>query len=582
MKIHFVDELPNQLQRIKNIHYCHFKHQDLKLPDTNYIDLKSLAAIHEKSFFKDIEKWHSEINLLGLKQSKYWWFTSNSRLMSWAPPIFTPLFFHYLLQIAAKEKKLQEIYVLSAPKEVIDLAPDFFTDISVNMSNPQIHVDTKSFFDNHLRPYLAYLKNYLFNQLEKKSLEKRPYLIHSLLLNADNLLNGNDHFFGSIFFNLSEEKRKEITWIFHYPKNDKKIKIKVVEFFASKGFQVVFSYDFFNIIEIMGLFFKSIQLKKSIKAVSIKMKNGISSSFNQMYAQKILNQKQDSLIEFETYQALGKVLPILSPDKILFAYEERSIERAILLANNEQETPAKTYGFVHSVMHQGHLCFDLKYSSEANPPRPNKILTTGVAAKEWFEAKGYSANDIEIFGSPRSSVNFKEITEIKKPIKILFVVGQPHEIMEFATMLKAKPTLLKGFELTVRRYPYGWPEDQNKGIDLLNTIYPNLNKSVGNLHQQLETHDIVFFSSSSAGLEAICNGKLSIHISLDQFHNLDPLEYAKTAKSLISCRNIVELENTLNRITNLSVNEWNDLVQNQITDAKLIYDSVKIEKFIDS
>ena len=182
MKIHFVDELP----KASCVHYCHFHHRNLNLPNGTYVDLKSLAQIHEKAFFEEIELWHSGINVLGLKESPLWWLTQGSRLMSWSPQFFTPLFFYYLLQIYLKENKIQEIYVLSAPKEVIELAPDFYTEITIEMKSQTELIKTKDFYNNNIKPYLAYIKHYLFSRLKPKKLEKRPYLIHTTLLNPVN------------------------------------------------------------------------------------------------------------------------------------------------------------------------------------------------------------------------------------------------------------------------------------------------------------------------------------------------------------------------------------------------------------
>lgn len=581
MKIHFVDELP----KTGMIHYCHFNHQNLHLPNAQYADIKALAKIHEKSFFDEIEKWHSAINLLGLKESKSWWLTSCSRLMSWAPPFFTPLFFHYLLQIYLKEKQINEIYVLDAPKEVLELAPDFFNDISINMNQKNDLVETKSFFDNHMKPYLAYLKNYLFRRLKPNKLEKRPYLIHTSILNPENLLKGLDHYFGSAFFKLPENKRKQITWVFLYVQNDPVVKNKIKNYFSSLGFQVIFTYDSFNLFQVLGLFLQSIQIKLKINSLikripPIKIKNVSSPIFTKIYARQCLEQKQDSLIELEVYQSLKKHLSEISPKKIIFAFEERSVEHAILMANNEQKDQATCFGFVHSVMHQGHICFDHKHPSEANPPRPHKILVTGIAASDWFREKGYSQNQIAIIGSPRCVLNFTAMTENKNRLKILFILGQPHELLEFAMSLKENPNILRDYDLTIRQYPYGWFEEQKKGLELLKTFYPNPKDGGGNLHDQLKAHDIVFFSSSSAGIEAILNGKLSIHIQLDQYYNLNPLEYAKNAKSLITCHNLDELEKTLIKIKNLNPAEWNNLVQNQMTDAQLIYQAFNVDLFL--
>lgn len=584
MKIIFCRALPNPS---KEIHYCHFNHQNLELPQTVFHDLKPLAKIAEDHFFTEIEKWHSALNIRGKKTLNLWWLLPSTRLMSWAPPIYTPLFFNYLLQkLMNQHPALTEIYVVDAPREVLEIALDFFSDIQlIDQADQKNLVDTENLYNNHIRPYLAYIKNYLSGFSAQPVLESRPYLIHSMVLNADNLLKGVDHYFGTSLVALPENQRKQITYFLTYPKNSRSIKKQLSDYFNALGIQVVFTYDLITIAQLLKLIFISVKQKikinlfiKNLSPINIDKTK--SKTFSQIYARKILQQKHDALMELELWQAGQNCFAKLSPQKILFAYEERSLEHSLLLANQGLKLPAKTYGFVHAVINPGHLCYNLKSNPEANPPRPAVIMTTGVALQRFFIHKGHQAKRVQIIGSPRCLLHYQPVEKLSAKKKILFLEGQNHELSEFAAMIAQKPSLFQDFELTIRPKPYINLSEKKPGLELLQKLLPGVREEGGNLHQQLAKYDLVFFSTSSAGIEAILYGKIAFYLKLDQYLNLNPLESVKPLGSLVACYNVAELEKNLQMIQNLNVTEWNTLIQNQMKDAQLIYQPFNPQQFL--
>lgn len=584
MKIIFCEKLPRATTELA---YTNYNQEDLKIAGATYFSLKDLAKTYEEKFFHDIEIWHSQVCLEAAQKNRFWWMTQAARLMSWAPPIFTPLFFNYLIKILQPElleKNVKEFYIINAPKEAIDLASDFFQQIEVQ-AQAQPLMTKPSFFNNQLKPYLAYIKNLIFGKLATKNLEPRPYVIHSTILSPKNILNKIDHYFGSEFFNIPLEERKKITWLFFYPQNDRKVKKQVIRFFEDQGFQIAFTYDYVGFIDLIKIFLISIKLKIDLKKLGKTIPNPITKGiiakkFKPMYAHHILQGKLDSLSDLELYFTAKKLFKTLKPKRFIYAFEERSIERALLMANSENQTPAESFGFIHSVMHQGHLCFDPKSNQRANPPRPNYFLVTGMAAYDWFISKGYNEKRIKVIGSPRCVLKYTPKTKPPSPLKILFLVGQAHELIEFASLITNESQMFNNIQLTIRRYPYGWFDDQQRGVDLIKKIIPQVIEENATLHEQLEKNDMAFFSTSSSGIEAVMNGKIAFYIKLDQFHNLNPLEYAKKAKSLIQCLNRDDLKNNLSMVKNLSTEQWNDLTQKQMQDAQLIYQKFNAKVFM--
>lgn len=583
MRIIFCEKLPSYPQ---DIHYCHYEFENLGKSNTTYHDLKILAEKNENSFFKQIEKWHSEVTDLGGKISRFWWLLPSSRLMSWAPPIYNPLYFIYLVQLLMNEKKISEIYVINAPAEAIDLANDFFEEVIVQHQAKQL-MPNSTFFENRIKPYLTYFKHYITGKCNQPKLAHRPYLIHTNLLNSSNFLKGIDHYFGKILTDLPRDQREKISILIFYPDNKRKIKKEITRSYQALGFQVVFTYDALNIIDVFKIFIQSLVLNLKIKKFSSSLRplilgNQSSAHFASQYADKILNHQHNALIELELLRACQKSFPVIAPEKLLYAYEERSIERALLLANQEQTRPALTYGFVHAVMHEGHLCYGEKSYAGAIPPRPDFIYVTGISAQRWFLNKGIKEDRIRIFGSPRCEPKFVQIEKDLDIINILFLGGQDHELIEFGRMLEKMPEVLSRCNLTLRFKPYVGVDEQQKGLERIRKSVPHVKVEGGDLFEQLKQYDLVFFSTSSSGLEAILNGKPAFHIKLDQYFNLDPLACLDEGGPIVRIKNISDLDTEIKKLKNFKKEQWNELLTNQMEEAQQIYEKCNSNKIFTS
>jgi len=582
MKIIF-SEKPLDLK--KPFHYCHYGNIDLQLANGTFIDFKSTSELLEKSFFDEVEKWHSQINAIGLKKNQYWWLLWPSRLLSWNPPVFTPLFFGIILQKIITDQQIPELYIFSAPPDAITIAREIFGENNIEGVHLVKHKITFNFpFINSCKIYLSFLLKNIFNRPLKRTLSLRPYLIHSQAINPKDLENTIDHFFGDCFFKIPEEQRKKITWLMDYTGNDYQVKLRLQNKFQEYQYQIVFSRDLLNLLDIFAIILKSLTLKKSIRSTAkeiplFKINNHTLNSFSQIYKNKILLVKEESLSEFTLYQAAKKLFKTSKLKKVLYAYEVRSIENSLHLARQSLPKDVKYYGFVHSVMHDGQMCFNKKSILSANPPAPDIVLVTGRAAQVWFKDKINDVKRVEIIGSPRYSLSNEKLNPPDQK-RILFLSGQLYELMTFAIMIKNMNSFFQKFSFTVRCYPYGGLIEQQQGIQELKLTIPHLQVQSGNLLEQLKSHDVVFFASSSAGIEAIFRGKIGINVGVDPYYSLNPLKYATQAQNLIKCSNGSELQKKLEDLLKLDTEAWRQLSEKQILDATQIYEKFNPQIFL--
>jgi hypothetical protein len=576
VKFIFSDSLPAEFQG----YYFNYANQDLK--KAHYLNAKAFILKNQNALLADVEKWHSTLALVGIKKVKNWWITPASRLLSWSPPIYRPLLFAVAIKEILKDIQSDVVYVLNAPRELRDYLKEFFpgalTEERVLLPAPL----SISFSKEHVRPYLGFLRNHLSGIKQKNKLpEKKSYklLVFSQVLNAQNNMRPHDHFYGDALFSLDQKKSEDIFWLYYYPENHHDIKRKIFDVFKSRHISLSFTQDYLNLFDIFKIILKSLVHKFQMghlanKIPVMKILGYESHSFLKDYDHAILSQGQSIIAELEVACAMKKITEKYSFEKIIYPYEEKSIERALIKFASPQ---TKTLGFVHAAMHQGHICFDLKSIPGANPPRPNEILVTGEAPKNWFMKKGYSSNAIHTLGSPRAEASFSAKTFPKKELKILIIISQPHELNALAEIIEENPSSVSHHHFTVRKYPYGGLDEQNKGFKRLAQVLSKLKDEGGNLAQQVAAHDVVLFSTSSGGIEAIFHGALGLYASLDEVFILNPLEVLQTQDVIPQAFSIQDLNFWLQKYASLDQQSFETLQKNQVKIASEIYQKTNVE-----
>lgn len=575
---------------IKGQPYVHFRH--ISNEQGEFIDIRPICKELETEVFKDISYWHSTICEMGQNENKFWWLTQCSRLMTWYPPVFTPLIFSLsiikILENKLLEEKFSNFYIVCAPKEVFELLQELISrKHSISCEEELNNFQTKiSFYQNHIQPYLAYVKNKLKGKIKYPEIIPQTILVNTFLLNPNAFIKGIDHYFGNVFLNLPIEQRKQISWLVTYPKNDPLIKNQVVDFFKSNSMNVYFSSDFISFFKIFKIFFHSIKFKIDIsllkrRTAALKVLNLKSEIFKKYYFDYHLNVKQDNLAELELYYASEKLTPGINPAKIFYGYEERSIEKIPHLIRQKLNLKYKICGFVHALIHEGHVCFNQIYPQVVKSPKPDMVLTTGSAVKEWFITKGTEPKNVVVFGSPRWVKNTSEITSKNLSMKVLYLVGQASELNSLATLVENNHDLFKNCQLSIRFYPFGWREEQNQGLNRIKKYIPDISDASGDLLEQIRSNDCIIFSCSSSGLEAILNGKPAINIRLDDIFNVYPLTLLPLNSSIIRCYNSDELKEKISYLQSLNLDEFNQLIQKQIKDVELIYEKVKPQIIFD-
>ena len=393
-------------------------------------------------------------------------------------------------------------------------------------------------------------------------------------------MKGQDHFFGEVFFKMPIEEKRGIHWVFLYPANDKKIKEEIRESFKEKGFSVSFASELCSYTDLLKILWRSLIHQIQIRRLATKLPNLVlgsysSKNFPRFYSKLVLELGQNILVESSTLIAMTKISNEVKFKKIIYAFEERSLERAILLSLKENVI---SYGFIHIAIHDGHICFYKDSNPLANPPRPHKILVAGAATRGWFLQHGHSNEDLILMGSPRAKFAFSRSNpQGSSTLRILLIVSHAHEIRSFVMMARKNRSILQHHQITIRKHPHDGIKEQTYWINRLAEILPNVIDEGGPLNLQVDKNHVVLFSASSGGVEAICLGAIGMYVSLDEFFLMNTVKVLGEHSSIKSAYSVEALNQELQRLSEMGQPALDSLWNEQISEIKQIYDTPNVD-----
>ena len=255
------------------------------------------------------------------------------------------------------------------------------------------------------------------------------------------------------------------------------------------------------------------------------------------------------------YKQFLRVLKTSNAEKLIYPYEEKPIERAMLLAVQDSKLPVETIAFAHAAYSKGHMY--LKRASIGDPPHPNIIAVSGEAYKDRFIKAGVPQEQVVITGSPRYYQNTNAIQENKKRYnKILLICGLGFELRIVAAYLEKNKNILADYEFSVRRCPHSWVKEQDNAEKKLQDAGIKYTCENGDLFEQISNSDIVLFESTSAGMEAVLRGKIVIRLKLYDVISTQHFSGQSGKKEIKYCNSLEELKLELDEIIFLSPEQY--------------------------
>lgn len=590
MKIIFVDKLPdNQTGFFVDYEFRKFANGDWK-----YCDLKEYFKNHQNKFLEDIENWHIQLSQNALKYTSWWWLLPASRLISWSPPVFNPLFFTVALIDYCESRDLKCLYLRGIEKEVYFYLKEFKPQWKISFASKNsrtnfLNIPSGGRLILFLRKFLSNGKLLLlfiseFIKSRRNSLDACGVktIVFSFFLGIKIYEEKGDHFFGRMFDEI-KDKEECLLWVYHGDIHQGQHFLEKIK--QEKNKKAVFLLSFLAAGDLIKIICISLRLFFSLHFYKNKMPpifvNGYCSKiFTKIFYRQII-WGSFPIYELAAYFSMKRLLKKSQARNFIYPYEEKGLERAILLACQKFSQHTRTVGFAHAVYNPGFLYLRMRLNPLANPPKPDVFATAGPALGEWFSAWAkINPQKIKTIGSPRHQAFYleeKKIKERKQLLKVLILTGHGHEMIVFANWVEEYPNLFDQCQLLIRPYPFDWKSDQKKGLERIKKVISSIQIESKPLLEQFKWADVVIYSSTSAGIEAMLNSRIAIYVDLHDKFILNPIEGKGDALKIFRCLNCEELKHVLTQIRKMSNEEYLQTVKSHYEFAKQIYSPLNYE-----
>lgn len=228
------------------------------------------------------------------------------------------------------------------------------------------------------------------------------------------------------------------------------------------------------------------------------------------------------------YRAVRRMIRALGPQCIVYPYENKSLEKALILAvraENEASGPggaARLVGYQHTSVTPRHRTLLFEPGEAAITPLPDSIVTVGDVTRRWLELRGRYPEGMFRTGCAlrqrwpaalRSRSGWREAPRI-----LLALSSSRTELIRAVAFLSEVARYQSEIEIGVRPHP-------NFPISMLPDALQRWivgharDLSGTSLGENLEWCDVVAYVSSTVALEGLMAGRPLIKLAIDP---LDP------------------------------------------------------------
>jgi hypothetical protein len=371
----------------------------------------------------------------------------------------------------------------------------------------------------------ALLRHYAWRS---PSLPRTRVLFYSHVLEGGSFAAVGDHFFGAMLDVAEARGRDEVLLgLFLHADADRPAAERALR---ARGRRACFVLDHLRLVDIA---WTARQLLHCVRAFGreppelapLRIGGWASRSFASHYFVREVR-RWLPVTELAMYRAMRRLLAASGARTVVYPYEEKGVERAIVRAAAETGG-VRTLAYGHPVHTRAHLALRTRRGAP-NPPAPDGLLVTGPeAARFLVEWGGKAPARVVAVGSPRHLTPRPRTggrRESGVRLRVLVVVGHAFEVTGFANLVQARPDLAESHDVLVRSYRFNWHDEQAAAIRRLHTFAPSIRvDDRESLVDQLAWCDAVVFESTTVGVQAMLAGRLAVHTTLHDVFPADPL-----------------------------------------------------------
>ena len=550
MRWRCVDQLP----RAGGGWYAHYEHRDLRAPGWTAWDLRTVIQRHQDEWIDAFDQWHAALGDAALARTPWWWLMPVSRPNLLAQhALLKPLFFAAAACEWRAQHPADDLTLVACPPDVRAYLEEFDQGPDSGDHRP-LPPAWKRLKQELGRTWagLAHVLPYAFRNARGP---RGRVLFYSHVVHLDPLKESGDHFFGRMIQIAEQAMPQEV--VTGYVAHEGVDRAEAERLLARLGRRATFVLDHLTLGDACWAAVTGFRAGRAVTKVDrdappIRLGRWTSRRFVPRYVASLVA-GQPPVLELAIYRAMRRLLGRTGARIVVYPYEEKALERGLLRACAEASPAVEALAYTHSVITSTHLALRDRLEPRQNPPQPSRWLTSGERTTAWLAGWGRKPlSRLAAVGSHRhvgSIPGSRPFEERRRGLRVLAAIGPGYELSLLANYFERKPDLGAQDEVLIRAYPYTWKNEQDQDMARLRRASPHVTAARGRLEDQLAWADVVLFSASSIGLEAMLADRLVIYLHLHDACEADPL--MGEAACFARCATAGELAQALERARSL-------------------------------
>ncbi|MFH2201704.1 MAG: hypothetical protein ABIJ96_01175, partial [Elusimicrobiota bacterium] len=385
----------------------------------------------------------------------------------------------------------------------------------------------------------------------------------------------DDHYFGKALDELPGLSKDRAFWTYYL--DHLRDGRRAAGALARHGRRHAFYFDFLSLTDIVDIRARAFRVLRDLAPLKrnlppLEIGPFKSRTFSLRFFRDMIIHRAP-ILEMSVYIGFARLLRHTRARTVVYPYEEKGIERALLFACGDQDRPIRTVAFAHAVYNEGHFYLDGR-AGDCAPPRPDTVAATSDGRVQQIEKRTHrSAGTIPAVGSPRhvAGAAAPPSAEYRRKLRVLALIGHGFELEALANLAENGTEVFRDCELLVRCYPYGWAERQTRAAQRIRTQLPETRIEIGSMEEQIRWCDVALFDSTSAGIHCMLRGRPAIHLALHDFFPVNPFGGHNDSGAPEHCADAGALRGALARFRAMTRKEYLAAAARQMRAAAGIY-----------
>jgi len=545
------------------------------------IDVRAVCHRHQGEWADAICRWHDQVMVHALAATPWAWVLPGARLHIWHGPV-RPFLFALGLWTHLRDHPSDSVVAVGCPPEVGPYVEELSGGrVRVVDERPSSSVRRRSRqgLVGRLLRIVGALRGVPVWLRRRKLPAGIDTLVVSIGLSADNIRERGDHFFGRAIDTLG----LNVFWLYQVGASNDRAGIDAA--LGQSGRRYDFDHRLVSWADVAAQARTAWDVRRQMVGLQtsvpdLHIAGTVCGRFSQTYFRDLFAEAMP-LGELLLHQAAARVMAAGTPRALCYPYEEKGLERALLMAAHGTTHPVKTVGFAHAAYNSGMLYLAASTVPAAEPPRPDVLVSAGLGLEGWLASEFRRREAVVPVGSPRWAPVSAALPDRvgRRPLRVLFLTGLGPELFLLLRWLAQCPTLFDEHHLTVRAYPHSWHDEQQAASVHLRPYRGVTVEHDEPMASQLRDADLVLYCSTSAVAEAVRHGRLVAFVEWSDLWSTDPLRGKADADMIPRCVDPAQLLQVMQTVADMDADAYAHAVAAQRPVADCIYAPFDSERF---